>query len=122
VELEGDSAYLMEEVVFAFEEPVAFENGRLASRFGPEPNLVHLSGRGQVLLATRGEIAAVEATRDAPLRVALEALVGWFGALTPRIVPLPEAAGAPEEVARGEPLMVELGGEGRALLDEGAAP
>ena len=121
VDLEGESVYLLEAMVFAFEVPVSFENGRIASRFGQDLNLVHLSGRGRVLLATRGEIAALEATRETPIRVPLAALVGWTGALTPRIVPLADAAGAPQEGAPGEPLVVELGGDGRVLLDEGVA-
>jgi len=32
-----------------------------------------------------------------------------------------EAAGGAEESTPGEPLVVELGGDGRVLLDEGAA-
>ncbi len=122
VDLEGASAYVLDDVVFAFEEPISFENGRVASRFGQDLNLVHLSGRGSVLFATRGEIAAVEAARDAPLRVPLAALVGFTGALTPRIVPLVDVTGAASEGVPGEPLAVELGGDGRVLLDEGAAP
>lgn len=122
VDLEGESAYVLDDVVFAFEEPVSFENGRVASRFGQDLNLVHLSGRGCVLFATRGEIAAVEAAHDAPLRVPLASLVGFTGTLTPRIVPLADVAGAPPEGSPAEPLAVELGGDGRVLLDEGAAP
>jgi uncharacterized protein (AIM24 family) len=121
VDLEGESPYFLEGVVFAFEETVSFENGRVASRFGQDLNLVHLRGHGRVLLTTRGEIAALEVTAEAPLRVPLAALVGWTGALTPRVIPIFEAAGAAAEGAPGEPLVVELGGDGRALVDEGAA-
>ncbi len=121
VDLDGESAYVVEDVVFALEDAVSFENGRVASRFGQDLNLVHLSGRGRVLLATRGELAAMAAAREAPLRVPLPALVGWTGALTPRIAPMADAA-AQQEGATGEPLVVELAGDGHVLLDEGAAP
>jgi uncharacterized protein (AIM24 family) len=122
LDLEGESAYFLEGVVFAFEDPVSFENGRVASGSGQDLNLVHLRGQGSVLLATRGEIGALEVTRDAPVRVPITALVGWTGAITPRVVPMAEAVGAAEGGAHGEPLVVELWGDGCALFDEGAAP
>src|SRR6266536_79367 len=56
LDLEGESAYFREEVVFAFEDAVAFENGRVASRLGPDLNLVHVRGQGHLLLATAGEV------------------------------------------------------------------
>ena len=122
VGLEDESAYLLEDAVFAFEAPICFENGRVASRSGQGLDLVHLSGRGRVVLATRGEIGALEVTRNAPLRVPLTALVGWSGAITPRIAPMAEIAGAAHDDGAGEPLVVELAGEGGALFDRGAAP
>jgi tetratricopeptide (TPR) repeat protein len=122
LDLEGGSAYFREEAVFAFEDAITFENGRVASRLGPDLNLVHLRGQGCFLLATGGEIAAVDVSRDAPARVPVASLVGWMGALTPRIAQLVEAAAADAGAEReGELLVVELAGEGRALIDEGAA-
>ncbi|HEX9289612.1 MAG TPA: tetratricopeptide repeat protein [Anaeromyxobacteraceae bacterium] len=121
LDLEGESAYFREEVVFAFEDAVAFENGRVASRLGPDLNLVHVRGQGHLLLATAGEVVTVDVSRDAPVRVPVAALVGWTGALTPRVAPLVEAAAADAGPEEGEGLAVELVGEGRALIDEGAA-
>ena len=125
LDLGGDAAYFREEVVFALEEPVVFENGRVPSKLSADLNLVHLRGRGRFLLATEGEPVAVEVGPEAPLRVPLEALVGWVGALTPRVVALIEPpAGAPSDAEGGGPVMVELTGEGRALVDPaaGASP
>jgi hypothetical protein len=51
--------------------------------------------------------------------VPAEALVGWTGALTPRIVPLAGEPGTPEAV-EGESV-VELAGDGRVLVDPDAA-
>jgi uncharacterized protein (AIM24 family) len=109
-----DAAYLREEVVFGFEEGIAFENGRVPSSSAAELNLVHLRGRGRFLLATRGEPVAVDVSADAPLRVPLDTLVGWIGALTPRV-------GSLEEAAQAGVIGVELTGEGRVLVDPGAA-
>jgi Flp pilus assembly protein TadD len=109
-----EPAFFREEAVFGFEEPLAFDNGRVPSPGGGELNLVHLRGQGAVLLATTGEPRALEVLPDAPLRVPVIALVGWVGALTPRLVALLEGglAGA---------LGVELTGAGTVLLDAGRA-
>jgi uncharacterized protein (AIM24 family) len=114
LELGGDSAYLREEVVFGLEEGVAFENGRVPSSSSADLNLVHLRGRGRFLLATAGEPVALDVFPDAPLRVPLRALVGWIGALTPRVTALVEDGAEPAVVA------VELVGEGRVLADPAA--
>jgi uncharacterized protein (AIM24 family) len=111
LELGGEAAYLREEVVFGFEGGLAFENGRVASSSDAGLNLVLLRGRGRFLLATGGEPVALEVTPGAPLRVALPALVGWTGTLTPRVVPLSEPA---HEAALA---VVDLAGEGRVLVD-----
>jgi len=118
LDLGGDAGYFREEVVFALEESVVFENGRVPSKLSADLDLVHLRGRGRFLLATDGEPVAVEVGPEAPLRVPLEALVGWVGALTPKVVALLEPpAGAPSGAEGTGPVMVELTGEGRALVD-----
>jgi uncharacterized protein (AIM24 family) len=114
LDLGADAAYLREEVVFAFEDGIAFENGRVPSQSAVELNLVHLRGRGRFLLVTAGEPVAMDVTADAPLRVPLPALVGWLGALTPRVTALLEEGGDP--TAAG----IELVGDGRVLLDPAA--
>jgi tetratricopeptide (TPR) repeat protein len=118
LDLGGDAGYFREEVVFALEESVVFENGRVPSKLSADLDLVHLRGRGHFLLATEGEPVAVEVGPEAPLRVPLEALVGWVGALTPKVVALLEPpAGAPSGAEGTGPVMVELTGEGRAIVD-----
>jgi hypothetical protein len=116
VDLGGEAGYFREEVVFALEAGVAYENGRVPARQGPDMNLVHLSGDGQVLLDTWGEPAALEVTPGTPLRVPVDVLVGWTGALTPRLAVL---GGEPEA---GGSVVVELTGDGRAILDPDAPP
>jgi hypothetical protein len=66
-----------------------------------------------VLLTTAGEPASVDVLPGVPLRVPVASLVGWLGALTPRLADalLTGVAGGP---------VVELAGEGRVLLDPAA--
>jgi uncharacterized protein (AIM24 family) len=110
LELGGETGYFREAVVFGFQEAVAFENGRLPSPSGGL-DLVHLRGHGRLVLVTRGEPVAVEVTPASPVHVPLASLVGWTGALAPRIAPL-FAGGAEGEA-------VEISGEGRVLVDPG---
>jgi uncharacterized protein (AIM24 family) len=114
LDLGADAAYLREEVLFGFEEGLAYENGRVPSSISAELNLVHLRGRGRFLLVTSGEPVSIDVTGGAPLRVPLGALVGWVGGLTPRVCALLDDPAAPVVVA------VELAGEGRVIADPAA--
>ncbi|HEX8704991.1 MAG TPA: tetratricopeptide repeat protein [Myxococcaceae bacterium] len=111
VDLGEDSAYFRDECVFAFEEPVMFENGRVPSDIAPDLDLVHLRGNGKVLLSLVGPLRSVPVRQEAPVTVPLKHLVGWQGNLTPRVVPLMQGA-AGESLRTG----VELSGEGFALI------
>lgn len=115
LELAGEAGYFREETVFAFEGQVIYENGRLQSRYEPAIHLVHLRGEGRFLLASAAPPEGVEVTPAAPLRVPAAALVGWIGALTPRVLPLGGEG-------TDSPLVIELTGEGRALLAAAPAP
>ncbi len=117
LDLGADAAYLREEVLFGFEDGIAFENGRVPSSISAELNLVHLRGRGRFLLSTIGEPVAVDVAPQAPLKVPLAALVGWIGALTPRVCALLDE---PADSAEPVVVAVELAGEGRVLADPGA--
>ncbi|MGA9521821.1 MAG: tetratricopeptide repeat protein [Myxococcaceae bacterium] len=111
LELAGESAYFREDHVFAFEEPVAFENGRVPSEEIGDLDLVHLRGNGQVLLKLPGALRSHQIRMDQPSTVPLARLVGWYGNLTPRLVSIAhEESGA--LVAGG----VELSGEGFVLF------
>src|SRR5207245_9545625 len=65
LELGDEPAYFREEVLFAFEESIVFENGRVPSKTGHDLHLVHVRGRGKLLLVTVGEPKAGELTRGA---------------------------------------------------------
>lgn len=107
VKVDDDGAYIREEYVFAFEEPISFENGRLTSE-SQLIELVHLKGTGRVLLQLDGNLRAMPIPVAAPLVVPLHRVVGWFGRVTPRITGF------------GGRSALELTGEGYALL--GAPP
>src|SRR5207248_1316479 len=111
LELADEPAYFREEVLFAFEESILFENGRVPSKGGTDLHLVHLRGRGKLLLATFGVPRAVDIQKGEPLRIPMDQLVGWHGPLIqPRLLAMVEEA---PELG----VALELAGEGRALLD-----
>ncbi|MFZ5440979.1 MAG: tetratricopeptide repeat protein [Myxococcota bacterium] len=103
VSIDDDGAYLREELVFAFEEPISFENGKLTAD-GQSLELAHLKGTGRVLLQLDGSLKAMPIPLGAPLVVPLQRVVGWFGRVTPRLMGFG---------GRGA---IELTGEGYALL------
>lgn len=111
VELGDGAAYFVEDRIFAFEEALTFENGRLPGKNAPDLNLIHLRGRGKVLLSLPGPLRSVGVAPEGPTVVAVDQLVGWIGSLTPKLMtPLPDSDGETPKLA------VELSGEGFALL------
>ena len=111
LELGDEPAYFREEVLFAFEESILFENGRVPAKSGADLHLVHLRGRGKLLLVTLGAPQAVDVHKGEALRIPMDQLVGWHGPLIqPRLVPIVEEA---PELG----VALELAGEGRALVD-----
>jgi hypothetical protein len=111
LELGDEPAYFREETLFAFEETILFENGRVPSKGGADLHLVHLRGHGKLLLVTHGPPRSVDVQRGEALRIPMDQLVGWHGPLIqPRLVPIVEEA---PELG----VALELAGEGRALID-----
>lgn len=96
--------YLREEVVFAFEDQVSYENGRLSIDPSPAVDLVHLSGKGNVLLRLGGPLKAIPLPAGEPMMVPLARLVGWHGQISPRLVTL------------GKAISLELVGDGTVLV------
>ncbi len=79
VDLGDESAYFRDECVFAFEEPVMFENGRVPSEVAPDLDLVHLRGNGKVLLSLAGPLRSVPVTDGGAGDGAAEAPGGLAG-------------------------------------------
>ena len=118
LEIGDEPAYFREDVLFAFEETLSFENGRVPSKQSGDLQLVHLRSRGRALITSQHAVRTVDVTKDEPCRVPMDVLLGWHGSITPRIVTIAEEAspGAAPLAA------VELTGEGRLLLDTSSAP
>lgn len=113
LEVGDEPAFFREDALFAFQETLPFENGRVPSKLSADLDLVQLRGRGRALLASRYVPRSLEVSREAPCRVPLDVLLGWHGSITPRMVPLIDP-----ELNEGELVpAVELSGEGRVLLD-----
>lgn len=106
--LAGDSAYFREPCVYAFDESVVFENGRVPSDVAPDVDLVHLRGQGRVLLSLGGALRSLPVHPEEPVSVPLSYLVGWQGDLSPRVL-------LPMESEPGR-VALELAGEGFALI------
>ncbi|MCL2012200.1 MAG: tetratricopeptide repeat protein [Cystobacterineae bacterium] len=77
------SLYLREENLFAFDERLNFENGRLSGEEGWSIDMVHLRGEGRLLLRLKGMLRRVPVPAAMSLRVPVSQLVGWYGQLTP---------------------------------------
>jgi uncharacterized protein (AIM24 family) len=110
VDLGEAGAYLREEFLFAFEEAVTFENGKVPSDVPPDLELVYLRGQGRVLLSLPGRLRSVAIAEGMPVTLPLSHLVGWQGKVVPRMTPLLAAGRESPQAA------VELSGEGFALI------
>jgi len=105
IRLEED-AYLVEDRLFAFEESIDAENGRVPGR-GTDLPLVRLRGEGHLLVVSDRSLRSEPIFGNESLRVPLTGLVGWTGPLTPRLLAMFDGP---------EGTWVELTGQGDVLL------
>ncbi len=112
--LEDEMLYLNESAVFAFQEGINWENGRIHGEEERDVNLVQFRGQGIIALATKEKLASIQITSAYPLLVDLFSLTGWYGKILPKII----ALSVPSEAKKGKKIMVELKGEGSVLLEE----
>jgi hypothetical protein len=81
VSLDDEIAYVREQMVFAFDPDLTYENGRLPGSATP---LVHFRGRGAIVLHTPVPPHSLEVTPDRGVVIPSQGLVGWFGRMLPR--------------------------------------
>lgn len=81
VSLDDEIAYVCEELVFAFDPDLTYENGRLPGGAIP---LAHFRGRGAIVLRTPVPPHSLEVTPDRGVVIPSKGLVGWFGRMLPR--------------------------------------
>lgn len=110
--IDGEPLYVREARLIGFDGSVEHEAGRLPLGEGEYSGLVHLSGTGFIVIATRGRISGLEVSSDRPVQVRADRLIGWAGRLLAHPVALDEA---PAQV-RG---LVSLSGAGTVLFDGG---
>ncbi len=112
--LEDEMLYLTESAIFAFQEGISWENGRIHEEGMEDINLVQFRGRGIIALATKNKLTSVQLAYTYPLLVDLLSLTGWYGKILPKIIVL----AVPSEGGKDKKIMVELKGEGCVLLEE----
>jgi len=114
VALDDDVLYVREDLVFAFEDRLRWENGHVP---GSEASIdvVQFRGQGCVALRTRRLPLAVKLAPERVLYVDADVLAGWLGRVVPRVV-------APAGGGEASALFVECTGEGIVLLDDQGTP
>jgi len=83
ISLDDDVLYVREEVVWAFDDGLGFESGRLPLTDEPLV-MLQLYGSGTVVLAIGSSPSALRVEEGEEVRVTPDALVGWTGRLLPR--------------------------------------
>jgi hypothetical protein len=103
--LDDDVLYVREELVWAFDDRLGYESGKLALQ-NTSLTILQLYGTGTVVLALRGAPSALRIGEGEEVRVVPEALLGWTGRLLPRGkgkgATEPYGIGAPPLLFRGE--------------------
>jgi len=105
LDLSDDTVYLREDLVFAFEQRLSWENGHVPGSNGSIP-VISLRGEGSVVVRTLGVLLGIEVHADTTLDVHASALAGWTGKVVPRLV----------TGARGH--TVEFSGDGAVFVEE----
>jgi Flp pilus assembly protein TadD/uncharacterized protein (AIM24 family) len=112
--LADDIVYLREDLVFAFEERLGWENGHVPGSAGDIP-VVQLRGEGCVAIRTRRPPLSVKLAAERILYVDADVLAGWIGRVVPRVV-------APVAGGDASAPFVECTGEGVVLVEEPGPP
>jgi uncharacterized protein (AIM24 family) len=105
--LADDILYLREPVLFAFEESLAWESGRIPGGGSEGARVVQFRGHGRVVLRTERPIYTLK-TEEAPMFVEQAALLGWIGRVVPKQV----------HGDAGPAAYIECSGEGVLILEE----
>ncbi|HEY1550136.1 MAG TPA: hypothetical protein VGG28_20050, partial [Kofleriaceae bacterium] len=109
VSLDDDIFYLREDLVFAFEAKLRWENGNVPGLRGRLP-VVQFRGDGAVALRSERPLVRVKLPPQGIVFVDAARLAGWIGRVIPRAV-VPASGGPMGDVC------VECTGEGVVLID-----
>ena len=111
--LDDDILYLREDLVFAFEGSLRWENGNVPGLRGKLP-IVQFRGDGALVIRTQRPLVRVKLTTTGVVLVDADRIAGWIGRVIPRAV-VPAANGPLGAMC------IECTGEGIVLV-EPAAP
>jgi hypothetical protein len=114
VVLDDDILYVREDLVFAFESSLRWENGNVPGLRGKLP-VVQFRGDGALALRLERPLVRVKLPPQGMVFVDAERLAGWIGRVIPRAVVPP--TGGPMGT-----MCVECTGEGVVLVEPAAAP
>jgi hypothetical protein len=112
VQLDDDILYLREDLVFAFEGTLRWENGNVPGLRGKLP-VVQFRGDGALVLRTTRPLVRVKLATNAVILVDAARIAGWIGRVIPRAV-------VPGETGSLNPLgamCIECTGEGIVLVE-----
>jgi uncharacterized protein (AIM24 family) len=105
--LADDVLYVREPALFAFEESLAWESGRMPGGGAETARVVQFRGHGRVVLRTARPVYSLKTEED-PLFVDHSTLLGWIGRVVPKQVHGDD----------GPAPYIECSGEGVLLLEE----
>jgi uncharacterized protein (AIM24 family) len=107
--LTDDIVYVRESALFAFEESLAWESGRIPGSGAEALRVVQFRGSGRLVMRTERAPYTLKIEPDAPLYVDHKTLLGWIGRVVPRQLHADDG--------RLEPY-VECSGEGVLIVEE----
>jgi uncharacterized protein (AIM24 family) len=112
LQLSEDILYVREPQVYAFEDGLHWENGRVPGAELDALRVVQFRGSGRLVIRSGNALYTLKLEADATLFVDAAALIGWVGRVVPRVM----------RGESGEPTpYVECSGEGVLLIEEPSA-
>jgi uncharacterized protein (AIM24 family) len=116
LQLADDILFVREDILFAFEECLGWENGHVPGATGKNKTpVVQLRGEGHVAIRTRRPPLTVKLAPEKVLYVDAGVLAGWIGRVVPRCV-------APAAGGDSSAPFDECSGEGVVLVEDLGAP
>jgi tetratricopeptide (TPR) repeat protein/uncharacterized protein (AIM24 family) len=107
--LADDIVYVRETALYAFEETLHWENGRVPGGGPDSMRVVQFRGTGRMVLRAARAAFSLKIEPEQPMYVEATALLGWIGRVVPRVL----------HGQDGEPTpYVECSGEGVLILEE----
>jgi len=109
LQLVDDIVYVREPSVYAFEESLHWESGRVPGGGADGMRVVQFRGTGRMVVRALRTTYTLKIEPDAPLLVEASTLLGWIGRVVPRLM---HAEGG------GPSAYIEASGEGVLILEE----